>query len=69
MPATAVNNKSVLFGDLSTYYVRLVNNIRFERSNEFKFDTDQVAFRCLIRGDGMLLDQSGAVKHFLGPAT
>lgn len=69
MPATGVNNKSVAFGDLSTYYVRLVNDVRFERSDDFKFDTDQVAFRCLIRGDGLLLDQSGAVKHFVGPAT
>lgn len=68
MPAVGLGLKSVIFGDLSTYYVRLVNNVRFERSNDFKFDTDQVAFRCLIRGDGMLLDQSGAVKHFIGNA-
>lgn len=67
--ATGVNNKSVAFGDLSTYYVRLVNSVRFERSDDFKFDTDQVAFRCLIRGDGLLLDQSGAVKHIVGAAT
>jgi HK97 family phage major capsid protein len=67
--ATAVNAKSVAFGDLSAYWVRLVNNIRFERSDDFKFDTDVVAFRCLIRGDGMLVDQSGAVKHFVGAAT
>lgn len=69
MPATGVNNKSVAFGDLSTYYVRLVNSVRFERSDDFKFDTDQVAFRCLLRGDGLLLDQSGAVKHIVGAAT
>jgi HK97 family phage major capsid protein len=69
MPAVGVTNKSVIFGDLSTYYVRLVNGVRFERSVDFKFDTDVVAFRCLIRGDGVLLDQSGAVKHFLGAAT
>jgi HK97 family phage major capsid protein len=68
MPAVGLGLKSVVFGDLSTYYVRLVNNVRFERSVDFRFDTDQVAFRCLIRGDGMLLDQSGAVKHFIGNA-
>lgn len=67
--ATGVNNRSVLFGDLSTYYVRLVNGVRWERSDDFKFDTDQVAFRCLLRGDGLLLDQSGAVKYFVGAAT
>ncbi|WP_307035225.1 phage major capsid protein [Arthrobacter sp. B3I4] len=69
MPATGLNAKSVAFGDLSSYWVRIVNGIRFERSDEFKFDTDQVAFRCLIRGDGLLIDQSGAVKHFVGAAT
>lgn len=67
--ATALNAKSVAFGDLSTYYVRLVNNVRFERSDDFKFDADVVAFRCLIRGDGLLLDQSGAIKHLVGAAT
>lgn len=69
VPATGVNNKSVAFGDLSTYLVRLVNSIRFERSDDFKFDADVVAFRCLIRGDGLLLDQTGSVKHFVGAAT
>jgi HK97 family phage major capsid protein len=67
--ATALNAKSVIFGDLSTYYVRLVNSVRFERSDEFSFNTDQVAFRCLIRGDGLQIDQSGAVKHIVGAAT
>ena len=69
MPATGVNAKSVLFGDLSTYIVRLVNNVRFERSDDYLFNTDQVAFRCLVRGDGMLLDQSGAIKYYAGAAT
>lgn len=67
--ATGVNNKSVIFGDLSAYVVRIVNGIRFERSEDFKFDTDQTAFRCLIRADGVLADQTGAVKHFVGAAT
>jgi HK97 family phage major capsid protein len=67
--ATALNAKSVVFGDLSTYTVRLVNGVRFERSDDFKFDTDVVAFRCLIRGDGLLLDQTGAVKYLVGAAT
>lgn len=67
--ATAVNAKSVAFGDLSQYYVRLVNGIRFERSDDFAFDADVVVFRCLVRGDGILVDQTGAVKHFVGAAT
>lgn len=69
MPATAINAKSVIFGDLSTYFVRIVNDIRFERSVDFAFNTDQVAFRCIIRGDGMLIDQTGAVKYYAGGAS
>jgi HK97 family phage major capsid protein len=66
--ATGLSAKSVIFGDLSAYFVRLVNGIRFERSDEFAFNTDQVVFRCLVRGDGILTDQTGAVKHFIGNA-
>ncbi|MDV8146260.1 phage major capsid protein [Arthrobacter sp. B10-11] len=69
VPATGLNAKSVIFGDLSTYMVRLVNNVRFERSDDFKFDSDQAAFRCIIRGDGILADQTGAVKFAVGAAT
>lgn len=67
--ATAVNAKSIAFGDLCQYYVRLVNGLRFERSDDFKFDSDVVAFRCLVRADGILVDQTCAVKHFAGAAT
>lgn len=68
MPAAAADAKSVLFGDLSAYFVRLVNGVRFESSEHFAFDRDVVTFRALVRGDGALADQSGAVKHFLGGA-
>ncbi|TFD80708.1 phage major capsid protein [Cryobacterium sp. Sr8] len=66
---TGLSAKSVLFGDLSAYAVRVVNGIKFERSDEFAFDTDQITFRATIRGDGLLIDQTGAVKHFVGAAT
>jgi HK97 family phage major capsid protein len=66
--ATALAAKSVLFGDLSAYAVRVVNGVKFERSDEFAFDTDQITFRATIRGDGLLIDQTGAVKHFIGNA-
>ncbi|GAA1787932.1 phage major capsid protein [Agromyces lapidis] len=65
---TGLAAKSVLFGDLSAYAVRVVNGIKFERSDEFAFDTDQITFRATIRGDGLLVDQTGAVKHFIGNA-
>lgn len=67
--ATAIGAKSVLFGDLSSYAVRIVAGIRFERSDDYSFNTDQTTFRAIIRGDGLLIDQTGAVKHFIGGAS
>jgi HK97 family phage major capsid protein len=69
MPALGLNNKSIIFGDLSAYFCRVVNGIRFEQSRDYAFNTDQVTFRCLLRADGTLVDQTGAVKHFVGAAT
>lgn len=66
--AVAATAKSVLFGDISKYFVRIAGGVRFERSDEFAFGTDQIAFRAIIRGDGLLVDQTGAVKTFTGGA-
>ena len=67
--ATAVSAKSVAFGDLSAYYVRIAGGLRFERSTDFAFGSDQVTFRCILRADGVLLDQTGAVKYYAGGAS
>jgi HK97 family phage major capsid protein len=67
--APALNAKSVVFGDISQYLVRLAGGIRFERSDEFAFQNDLVTFRCIVRGDGVLGDQTGAVKVFVGAAS
>lgn len=67
--AVALSARSVAFGDLSAYYVRLAGGVRFERSDEFAFQNDLVTFRCIVRGDGILVDQTGAVKHFVGAGT
>lgn len=69
MPVMGANAKPLLFGDLASYVVRLVNGVRFESSEHFGFNRDVVTFRALIRGDGLLMDQSGAVKHLLLPAS
>ena len=66
--ATGLGTKSVVFGDFSAYFVRMAGGVRFERSDDFKFDTDQVAFRAVLRADGILADQTGAVKVFVGNA-
>jgi len=66
--AVAATARSVLFGDMAQYFVRLAGGVRFERSDEFAFANDLVTFRCVMRGDGLLVDQTGAVKCFVGGA-
>jgi HK97 family phage major capsid protein len=64
MPAMANTAESIAFGDMSKYFIRIVNGVRFERSDEFRFQNDLVAFRCILRLDGALVD-TGAVKSFV----
>ncbi|MFI5755627.1 phage major capsid protein [Streptomyces sp. NPDC051569] len=67
--AVGLGAKSVIFGDISQYYVRMAGGVRFERSDDFDFDHDMVSFRTLLRADGLLADQTGAVKYFAGGAS
>ena len=70
IPATATSAKSVFFGDFAQFFVRLVGPVRFERSDDYQFNTDLVTFRAVIRGDGTLVDRTGAcMKYFAGAAT
>jgi HK97 family phage major capsid protein len=66
--ATALSAKSVVFGDFSTYFVRMVETLRFERSDDYAFNTDLVSYRAVLRGDGDQIDTSGAIKVFQGNA-
>lgn len=68
IPATALAAKSVLFGDFSQYFVRMVESIRFERSDDYAFNADLVTYRAIMRGDGDLVDTTGAIKFFQGNA-
>lgn len=67
--AVGLSAKSVFFGDFSAYVTRLAGGVRFERSDEYAFNTDLVTFRAIVRGDGILADQTGAIKHFVGGAS
>lgn len=70
MPAVAVTAKSVVFGDFSQYFIRMAGGgIRFERSDDFAFNTDLITYRAILRADGALIDLTGALKHFAGAAT
>jgi HK97 family phage major capsid protein len=57
VPANAV--KGLLFGDFRSYIIREVRTVRFERSDDFRFSTDEVAFRVVWRTDGKLIDTNG----------
>lgn len=61
MPAPGASAKSVAFGDFMGYWLRDVTPLRFDRSDDFKFDFDVVTFRVLYRTDGALGDPN-AVK-------
>lgn len=65
---TALSAKSVLFGDFSQFFIRLAGGVRFERSDDYAFNTDLVTFRALLRADSALVDLTGAVKYFAGNA-
>lgn len=64
----AANAKSILFGDWSRYVVRIVNGLRFERSDDFAFGSDVVTFRAILRADGALVN-TDAIKHLANSAT
>jgi HK97 family phage major capsid protein len=65
MPAAANAAEYIAFGAMDRYFIRIVNGVRFERSDEFKFQNDLIAFRCIVRLDGALVD-TNAVKTFVG---
>jgi len=69
MPAVVTGAECVAFGDFSQMFIRMVGGIRFERSDDFLFDSDMVAYRAVLRGDGALVDLTGAIKKFKSPAT
>ena len=65
---TATSAKSVLFGDLSSFKVRLAGGIQVASSQDYAFNTDLTTWRFLIRLDGNLTHASH-VKYFAGAAS
>lgn len=68
IPSMAANAKSIYFGEWSALKVRIAGGIRFERSNEYAFGNDQIAFRALVRTGAVTVDPN-AVKYFANSAT
>lgn len=67
--APALSAKSVLFGHFPSYFIREVNGIQVAVSDDFAFDSSVRTFRVTLRTDADLVDQTGAVKAFVGGAS
>ena len=68
MASVGSANKSVLFGDLKSYMVRIAGGgLQLDRSDEYAFNTGLITFRTQIRVDAALV-QPSHVKAFIGKA-
>jgi HK97 family phage major capsid protein len=65
---TGLGATSIVFGDFSLYYVRLVNDVRVEYSTEYAWDTDLVSVKAVLRADGDAIDDTGFAA-FIGGAS
>lgn len=68
MADTATSAKSVLFGDLSSFKVRVAGGIQVASSQDYAFNTDLTTWRFLIRLDSDITHASH-VKYFVGAAS
>ena len=68
LPSPTGTAKCIYFGDFSALKVRIAGGLRFERSAEYAFGNDQVAFRAIVRTGAVAVD-ANAVKHLVLTAT
>jgi HK97 family phage major capsid protein len=66
--ALGTSAKSVLFGDLESYKVRVAGGLQVASSQDFAFNTDLTTWRFVIRLDGNLT-HAAHVKTFAGAAS
>lgn len=66
--AVGVGNKSVLFGHLPSFKVRVAGGIRVDQSADYAFNTDVITYRGLIRLDGGLTHATH-IGYFKGAAS
>jgi HK97 family phage major capsid protein len=60
--STLVATKQIVwFGNWEALKVRIAGGLRFERSNDYAFGNDQVAFRAVVRNGAAVVDPN-AVK-------
>ena len=66
--AVGTGTKSVLFGHLPSFKVRVAGGVRVDQSTDFAFNTDTVTYRGLIRLDGGLTHATH-IGYFKGGAS
>jgi HK97 family phage major capsid protein len=68
MATVAATVKSILFGRLRQYKLRMVRSVRMYRLTERHRENDQDAFLAFIEADGNLLNAGdNPVKHLVHP--
>lgn len=68
LAAVAVGAKSVLFGDLASFKVRVAGGVRVDVSADYAFNSDVTTYRGITRLDGGLTHASH-IKYFKGGAS
>ena len=68
MASVATSAKSVLFGHMPSYKVRVAGGVQVATSTDYAFNTDSTVFRVLMRVDGDLTHASH-IKYFAGAAS
>lgn len=69
MPVMAAGQKSILFGDFSTYMIRDVMEMQLFRISDKYIESGQVGFLAFYRGDGRQVDAGmSPIKHYKNAA-
>ncbi len=68
LAAVGTGAKSVLFGHLPSYKVRVAGGLQVATSTDYAFNTDTITYRVLMRVDGDLTHASH-IKYFKGAAS
>jgi len=68
MAAIGTAAKSVVFGHLPSYKVRMAGGLQIAQSQDYAFNTDVTTFRVTMRVDGNLT-HAGHIKFFRGAAS
>jgi HK97 family phage major capsid protein len=58
----ASNARTIMFGDMSAYYIRQAGDLMVEMDRSANFATDESLVRAKMRVDGALLDDSAIVS-------